>query len=249
MCEPAHDHLGAWLRSKLADRGGRAHKDWPGVQKEPLWKFRGWLPAHLDPRSLPPRRSPVTLSLPRSTLIGRRATGTHLGAHGKWLVTPRMEKRTTGAHPPLSVSCSFGPSLSAACSRPCPLCLVATAHFKSFPNSDGFHRGWGDEGVVSFTLEVGNSRDGFWPKPDRIEPIAEQSLWPATYLLDASGPMIQVSSRRGGFGRAAYVGHDTGSPMSLMLGVSGLPPSVWCKVDTPLPCPYYCACQRSLLPA
>eukprot|EP00962_Isochrysis_galbana_P052246 scaffold23637_cov67-Isochrysis_galbana.AAC.1 len=61
-------------------------------------------------------------------------------------------------------------------------------------NGEADDWGWGDEGVFSFTLEVGNSRDGFWPKPERIRPIADQNVWPATYLLAAAGPMMQVGA-------------------------------------------------------
>ena len=48
------------------------------------------------------------------------------------------------------------------------------------------------EKVVSITMEVGNSEDGFWPKPSRIAPIAEQSWWPAYYLLHAAGEQLQL---------------------------------------------------------
>lgn len=59
-------------------------------------------------------------------------------------------------------------------------------------NGEADDWGWGDEGVYSFTLEVGNSRDGFWPAPSRIAPIAEQSVYAATYLLAAAGAQLQV---------------------------------------------------------
>jgi len=61
-------------------------------------------------------------------------------------------------------------------------------------NGEADDWGWGAEKVPSFTLEVGSSRDGFWPSPSRIAPIAEESIWPATYLLAAAGPQMQLDS-------------------------------------------------------
>ena len=53
---------------------------------------------------------------------------------------------------------------------------------------------YGEHGAVSMTMEVGNSRDSFWPSPSRILPIAEESVWPARYIAWAAGPQLQLSS-------------------------------------------------------
>lgn len=42
--------------------------------------------------------------------------------------------------------------------------------------------------------QVGTSRDGFWPAPSRILPIASENVWPAHYLAWAVGPMLQLDS-------------------------------------------------------
>jgi hypothetical protein len=55
---------------------------------------------------------------------------------------------------------------------------------------------YGTHGAVSMTIEVGNSRDSFWPPPSRILPLAQESLWPATYLAWAAGPHLQLASLR-----------------------------------------------------
>jgi len=61
-------------------------------------------------------------------------------------------------------------------------------------NGEADDWGWGAENVVSMTIEVGNSRDGFWPRPDRILPIAQESVWPAHYMAWAVGSMLQLDS-------------------------------------------------------
>lgn len=40
--------------------------------------------------------------------------------------------------------------------------------------------------------QVGTSRDGFWPSPSRILPIAQDSVWPAHYMAWVVGPMLQL---------------------------------------------------------
>jgi hypothetical protein len=61
-------------------------------------------------------------------------------------------------------------------------------------NGEADDWGWGDAHAVSLTLEVGSSSDGFWPKPSRILPIAEENAWPAKYLAWAVGPMLQLDT-------------------------------------------------------
>jgi hypothetical protein len=51
---------------------------------------------------------------------------------------------------------------------------------------------WGQEHILSLTLEVGNSRDSFWPPPSRIMPIANDSLWPARYMAAAAGSQLHL---------------------------------------------------------
>lgn len=47
--------------------------------------------------------------------------------------------------------------------------------------------------IWSFAVEVGGGYDGFWPPPDRIEPLIQENLWPQIYLtLAAKGvPMLE----------------------------------------------------------
>ena len=59
-------------------------------------------------------------------------------------------------------------------------------------NGEADDWGWGDVKAVSLTIEVGSSNDGFWPSPNRILPIAQESAWPARYLAWAAGPMLQI---------------------------------------------------------
>ena len=61
-------------------------------------------------------------------------------------------------------------------------------------NGEADDWGWGERRVVSLTIEVGSSRDGFWPPPSRILPIAQESVWPARYLALASGAHMQLDS-------------------------------------------------------
>ena len=81
--------------------------------------------------------------------------------------------------------------------------MAATNHYASgrawesvgyTTNGEADDWGWGDERVVSVTIEVGASSDGFWPSPSRILPIAKESAWPARYLAMAVGPMLQVDT-------------------------------------------------------
>jgi len=61
-------------------------------------------------------------------------------------------------------------------------------------NGEADDWGWGAERIASFTIEVGSSSDGFWPRPNRIDPIAAESVWPAVYLWTAVGPQLQIDT-------------------------------------------------------
>lgn len=61
--------------------------------------------------------------------------------------------------------------------------------------ADDYH--YGTHGSLAFTLEVGTEEDGFWPAPERIEPLFEQvrpALWQAAQW---AGPWIQCAAARG----------------------------------------------------
>ena len=47
---------------------------------------------------------------------------------------------------------------------------------------------FGERGVLSMSLEVGSSRDGFWPPPSRIAALSAQSVWPARLLAQTTLP-------------------------------------------------------------
>ena len=48
-------------------------------------------------------------------------------------------------------------------------------------NGEADDWGWGEEHAVSLTLEVGSSKDSFWPSPSRVGPIAAETVLSATY--------------------------------------------------------------------
>jgi hypothetical protein len=93
-------------------------------------------------------------------------------------------------------------------------------------NGEADDWGWGEMGAASLTLEVGSSKDGFWPPPSRILAIAEESVWPAKYGLLAAGPMMQldflsVGSAAPAEGRRVQAGTGRAS-LSLGLQNNGL---------------------------
>ena len=49
---------------------------------------------------------------------------------------------------------------------------------------------FGERGLLSTSLEVGSSRDGFWPPPSRIAALAAQSVWPAQLLAHRAGSAL-----------------------------------------------------------
>ena len=53
---------------------------------------------------------------------------------------------------------------------------------------------FGERGLLSMSLEVGSSRDGFWPPPSRIAALAAQSVWPAQLLAHRAGSALQLHS-------------------------------------------------------
>ena len=61
-------------------------------------------------------------------------------------------------------------------------------------NGEADDWGFGERGLLSLSLEVGNARDGFWPSPSRIGALAAQSLWPAQLLAHRAGPVLQLHS-------------------------------------------------------
>ena len=63
-------------------------------------------------------------------------------------------------------------------------------------NGEADDWGYAEGRSVSVTVEVGNSRDSFWPSPSRILPIANENVWPARYLAWATGPQLLLSSLR-----------------------------------------------------
>ena len=56
-------------------------------------------------------------------------------------------------------------------------------------NGEADDWGWGEEHAVSLTLEVGSSKDSFWPAPSRIAPIAAETVLRATCL----GPSLALT--------------------------------------------------------
>ena len=53
---------------------------------------------------------------------------------------------------------------------------------------------YGAEGIITYTPEIGNQSDGFWPSSSRIVPLAEQNLHPNKFVAIAAGPMYESIS-------------------------------------------------------
>jgi hypothetical protein len=47
--------------------------------------------------------------------------------------------------------------------------------------------------LFGFTNEMGNSGDGFWPVDSRRQPIFDENLWPALYLIQVAGTLHGVT--------------------------------------------------------
>ena len=61
-------------------------------------------------------------------------------------------------------------------------------------NGEADDWGFGERGLLSMSLEVGSSRDGFWPPPSRISTLAAQSVWPAQLVAHRAGTALQLHS-------------------------------------------------------
>ena len=61
-------------------------------------------------------------------------------------------------------------------------------------NGEADDWGWASEGIPSWTVEVGTSKDSFWPAPSRIGTIAQENVWAARTLAWAAGPQLQLDS-------------------------------------------------------
>lgn len=53
---------------------------------------------------------------------------------------------------------------------------------------------YGEHGIVSFTPEMGNGIDGFWPATNRIMPIAEENLPSMQYFLAIAGAYMRLQT-------------------------------------------------------
>ena len=49
---------------------------------------------------------------------------------------------------------------------------------------------WGDQGIITFSPEMGGFGDGFWPQTDRIMPIAEMNLPSLQYFYGIAGSFM-----------------------------------------------------------
>ena len=48
--------------------------------------------------------------------------------------------------------------------------------------------------IYTFSNEIGNSSDGFWPSEARREPLFQENIWPHIYLMRAAGAFVEVHS-------------------------------------------------------
>ena len=53
---------------------------------------------------------------------------------------------------------------------------------------------FGERGLLSTSLEVGSSRDGFWPSPARIGTLSAATLWPALTFAHRAAAVLQLHS-------------------------------------------------------
>ena len=53
---------------------------------------------------------------------------------------------------------------------------------------------YGQHGLFSFSNEIGNSSDGFWPTEERRLPLFQENIWPHIYLMRAAGPFVVAHS-------------------------------------------------------
>ncbi|MFH1998319.1 MAG: M14 family metallopeptidase [Planctomycetota bacterium] len=53
---------------------------------------------------------------------------------------------------------------------------------------------YGDQGIVTFSPEMGSSADGFWPPTSRIVPIAEENLPSLQYYFAVAGAFLKLDS-------------------------------------------------------
>ena len=60
--------------------------------------------------------------------------------------------------------------------------------------SDDYH--YGQLNSLAFTVEVGGREDGFWPKPERIEPLSQTVLSGYQMAVKTAGTWLSVKNRR-----------------------------------------------------
>ncbi|MCH8012005.1 MAG: immune inhibitor A [Candidatus Marinimicrobia bacterium] len=61
-----------------------------------------------------------------------------------------------------------------------------------YVNGDAVDWSYGDQGLVSYTPEIGRFSDGFWPSPDRIIPLCEENVRPNLYFAKIAGSLLKV---------------------------------------------------------
>jgi carboxypeptidase T len=65
-------------------------------------------------------------------------------------------------------------------------------------NGGTFDWAYGDQTfhdkIYSFSNEIGNSGDGFWPEENRREPLFQENIWPHIYLMRVAGAFVAVHS-------------------------------------------------------
>jgi carboxypeptidase T len=74
----------------------------------------------------------------------------------------------------------------------------------------------------TWTPEIGDDDDGFWPPPSRMAPLALENLWRCDYTAALAGPFVQIESIAGLFSKlmitVTNVGlRDTGLPVHATL--------------------------------
>ncbi|MCP4634349.1 MAG: T9SS type A sorting domain-containing protein, partial [candidate division Zixibacteria bacterium] len=60
-------------------------------------------------------------------------------------------------------------------------------------NGDAVDWSYGELGILAFTPEVGNSSDGFWPDPSRIQPLIDLNRPVNIYIAEVAGTLVKFN--------------------------------------------------------
>ena len=88
-------------------------------------------------------------------------------------------------------------------------------------NGDSDDWMYGEEGIITYTPEIGTNSDGFWPSSNRIVPLAEENLHPNIVIALYAGALVSSELN---IEDGPYVSDDSYT-MDVLLSNIGLSPS------------------------